>query len=61
MTYAEAIAELEDLLAKLREVPADIDQLHARVARAEQLVAACRAQLRSVEDELEKLDRTTND
>ena len=55
MTYAEAVAELETILAQLQEVPADIDQLHARVARAEQLLAACRAKLRGVEDELDKL------
>ncbi|MEL7161747.1 MAG: exodeoxyribonuclease VII small subunit [Bacteroidota bacterium] len=52
MTYAEAIAELESLLDQLQEVPADVDQLHARVARAEALVARCREQLRSVEEKL---------
>ena len=61
MTYQEAITELETLLAKLQEVPADIDQLHARVARAEVLVAACRAQLRGVEEALNKLDKTTGE
>ena len=61
MTYAKAIAELETLLAQLQEVPADIDQLHARVARAEVLVATCRAQLRGVEDALAKLDQTTEE
>ena len=60
MTYAEAITELETLLAQLQEVPADIDQLHARVARAEALVAACRAQLRGVEEALAKLGQTTD-
>jgi exodeoxyribonuclease VII small subunit len=59
MTYAEAITELEALLAQLQEVPANIDQLHARVARAEELVATCRDQLRGVEDALSKLDKTT--
>lgn len=61
MTYAEAIAELETLLTKLQEVPADIDQLHARVARAEVLVATCRAQLRGVEEALSKLGKTTEE
>lgn len=61
MTYAEAVAELEDLLARLQEVPADIDQLHARVARAEQLIAACRAKLRGVEEELQKLRKSTEE
>ncbi|MBC6993610.1 exodeoxyribonuclease VII small subunit [Neolewinella lacunae] len=59
MSYAEAIAELESLLAQLQEVPADIDQLYARVARAEALVAACRAQLRDVEDKLSALANTS--
>lgn len=59
MTYTEAITELETLLQQLQEVPADIDQLQARVARAESLVAACRAQLRGIEEELEKLERST--
>ncbi len=59
MTYADAIAELEAILAQLQEVPADIDQLHARVARAETLVVACREQLRGVEDALKKLDHSS--
>ena len=58
MTYAEAVAELERILAQLQEVPADIDQLHARVARAEQLISACRGKLRGVEEELERLRKT---
>ena len=61
MTYAEAQAELEKLLEQLQEVPADIDQLHARVARAEQLIAHCRATLRNAEQEIEKLQRASDD
>ena len=59
MTYAEAVAELEEILARLQEVPADIDQLHARVARAEQLIAACRGKLRGAEESLAELRKTT--
>ena len=55
MTYTEAVAELEQLLAQLREVPSDIDQLHSRVARAEQLLAACRDKLRGAEEGLAEL------
>ncbi|MEM9525264.1 MAG: exodeoxyribonuclease VII small subunit [Bacteroidota bacterium] len=61
MTYADAIAELESLLVQLQEVPADIDQLYARIARAEALVAQCRAKLRGVETELDKLGQTTEE
>ncbi len=59
MTYAEAVAELEEILSRLQEVPADIDQLHTRVARAEQLIAACREKLRGAETALAELRNTT--
>ena len=59
MTYEAAVAELEQLLEQLQQTPAAIDELHARVARAEQLIAACRAKLRGVEEQLTELDRTT--
>ncbi|MGB3798638.1 MAG: exodeoxyribonuclease VII small subunit [Lewinella sp.] len=60
MSYAEALTELETILQELQQTPAEIDRLHARVARAEQLIASCRATLRSVEDELGKLGQTTD-
>ena len=60
MTYAQAVAELETILAQLQEVPADIDQLNARVARARELVEAIDATLRTAEDGLAKLDQRTN-
>ena len=46
---------------QLQQRPEDIDGLHARVARAEQLIAACRAQLRGVEEDLGKLRLTTEE
>lgn len=61
MNYSEAQAELEQILAQLQEVPADIDQLHARVARAEQLIALCRAKLRGVSEEVARLRETTEE
>ena len=60
MTYAEATAELEAILAQLQDAPTDVDQLHARVARAEELIAACRARLRGVEEGLAELRRKTD-
>ena len=60
MTYQEAVTELEQILQQLQETPADIDQLHARIARAESLVAACRAKLRGVEEQLTELQATTD-
>lgn len=60
MTYTEAVAELEAILEQLREVPADIDQLNARVARAEELVALIRARLRGAEESIDRLQSRTD-
>jgi exodeoxyribonuclease VII small subunit len=60
MSYAEAVAELEEILSQLQHTPTDIDQLHARVARAEQLISACRDKLRGVEDALTQLQERTD-
>lgn len=61
MTYAEAVAELEGILEQLREVPSDVDQLQARVKRAEELIAACRSKLRGAEAALDNLQSTTEE
>ncbi|NJB85791.1 exodeoxyribonuclease VII small subunit [Lewinella marina] len=61
MNYTEAQAELEKILSELQEVPADIDQLHLRVARAEQLIALCRAKLRGAEEEVNRLRQTSEE
>ena len=61
MTYADAVAELEYILQELQQAPEDVDGLHARVARAEQLLANCREKLRNVEVDLAKLRETMED
>jgi exodeoxyribonuclease VII small subunit len=61
MSYAEATAELEEILRHLQSVPEDIDQLHGRVARAEQLISACREKLRGVENALEQLQHAVDE
>ncbi|MBQ5875451.1 MAG: exodeoxyribonuclease VII small subunit [Alistipes sp.] len=50
MTYAEATAEIEQILARLRsDQTASIDTLAADVKRATELIAYCRERLYSVE------------
>ncbi|MBR5844675.1 MAG: exodeoxyribonuclease VII small subunit [Rikenellaceae bacterium] len=50
MTYAEAAAEIEQILARMKQEQAsNIDTLAADVKRATELIAYCREQLRSVE------------
>ncbi len=48
-SYLAAVAELDDLLAALERDDPDIDALAARVARAADLIAFCRARIRDAE------------
>ncbi|MPY95908.1 MAG: exodeoxyribonuclease VII small subunit [Acidimicrobiia bacterium] len=45
MGYAEALAELDRILAELEDEEVDVDQLSARVRRAGELVAICRERI----------------
>lgn len=58
LTYSEAIAEIEQILARLREEHIDVDSLSVEVKRATELIAQCRTQLTSVEQAVrEQLDQ----
>ena len=46
MTYAEAMAEIEAILAKMNEANPDIDALAGQVRRAGELIRFCRGRLR---------------
>jgi len=45
--YAEALAELERILAELDRDTVDVDVLASRVARASELIALCRDRIAS--------------
>lgn len=49
LTYAESVAEIEQILARLRDERIDVDTLAAEVKRATELIARCKAQLTEVE------------
>ena len=57
LSYNEAIAEIEQILARLRDEQIDVDSLSAQVKRATELIEQCKAQLtdvkRAVKAELE--------
>ncbi|MBQ3233135.1 MAG: exodeoxyribonuclease VII small subunit [Alistipes sp.] len=55
ITYAEAMPELEVILARLRSDELSVDDLAKSVARATELIAECRAILTTTEEEVEKL------
>lgn len=48
-TYTEAVAEIEQILSRLRGEQIDVDTLAAEVKRATELIAQCKAQLTDVE------------
>lgn len=58
--YAEAVSELDEILAKLEDEDIDIDVLSELVARAAQLISICRGRISSaqqrVADIVESLD-----
>ena len=49
LSYNEAIAEIEQILARLRDEQIDVDSLSAQVKRATELIEPCKAQLTDVE------------
>ncbi|MDE6311534.1 MAG: exodeoxyribonuclease VII small subunit [Muribaculaceae bacterium] len=55
MKYAEAIAELENILSSMRSETCDIDTLTARTKRAVELLNECRTRLTATEEELETI------
>lgn len=55
ITYAEAVAEIEDILAKMNDDELDIDQLGAYVERATTLIALCKDKLLKAQQQVEKV------
>ena len=55
LTYTEAAAEIEQILARLRSEELDVDTLAAQVARATELIARCKEQLLKTEAEVNRI------
>ena len=55
VTYAEAMAEVEKILQRLRSGEISVDELSSDVARATRLIAECRKFLSRTEAEVERL------
>jgi len=54
-TYAEAMAEIEAILAKLTDENTDIDTLAGEVRKATELIKSCREKLRKAEEDVNKV------
>ena len=55
LTYAEAMAEIEKILGRLRSEEMNVDGLAAEVTRATELIASCKARLRTAEADVNKV------
>ena len=55
LAYAEAMAEIEKILTRLRSEEMDVDSLAAEVKRATELIASCKARLRTAEAHVNKV------
>lgn len=50
--YAEAVAELDEILAKLDDEDIDIDLLSELVARAAELISVCRGRISTAQQQV---------
>lgn len=55
ISYTEAMAEIEAIMAKLRGENIDIDTLAAEVKRASKLIEMCKKRLHATEEQVRKL------
>lgn len=58
LNYKEAMAEIEQIVARLEENKLDVDELSTKVKRVSELIAFCKAKLHSTEEEVEKILKT---
>ena len=55
MTYSEAIAELEKIVAEMQSENCSIDNLSAYTSRSLELLKVCKAKLLTTAEELKKI------
>ncbi|MBW3579693.1 MAG: exodeoxyribonuclease VII small subunit [Actinobacteria bacterium] len=55
LTYADALGELESILAQLEDDALDVDRLAERVARAAALIRLCRRRIADTRMEVERI------
>ena len=55
--YAKAIAQLEEIAAKVENPETKMEDIDALVGRSKELLKECREYLRSVKDKIDSLDK----
>lgn len=61
LSYAEAIAEIEEIVEKIENNELDVDDLAENVKRVAELIKFCKAKLKATEDEVEKIIKDFED
>lgn len=54
MTYAAAIAEVENIVRAMQDASLDVDKLGIMVARATELIGFCNEKLKKAQSDVEK-------
>lgn len=54
LTYSEAIREIEQIIARLRNEQTEVDTLSSELKRATELITRCKEQLRKVESSVKE-------
>lgn len=55
ITYAKAIKQIEEILAKIENEELDVDELSADVKKAADLLKICKSKLHDTEEEIQKI------
>ena len=55
--YAKAIAELDEIAAKVENPETKLDDIDALVGRSKELLRQCREYLKAVKDKIDSLDK----
>lgn len=55
LSYASAVEQIEEIIARLNEESVDIDRLSEYVGRATELIEFCKKRLAKAESEVSKL------
>lgn len=58
--YSKAVAELDQIAAKVENPETSLDDIGALVKRSKELIAQCRQYLRSVRESIEDNDENQN-
>jgi len=54
LSYADAVAEIEEIIRQMSENELDVDKLGEQVARATSLISLCKEKLNKAQEQVDK-------